>query len=154
MRFLLTRFSSPLRSFWIAAQTKSLGPIFPPCLCPMGLFQAGPSTGQNEGQLLTFLLYVQSLCHVKGLDSTLVRSPQNATSGNIKHNFPGRGIKKGILFVLSLGLLLQSWLVFTVFIQATAKQFNFWGTSESQGEVWHWARVRNWGKSYVGLCVL
>lgn len=33
---------------------------------------------------------------------------------------------------------------FTVFIQATAKQLNFWRTSDSWGEVWHWAGVTNW----------
>lgn len=35
--------------------------------------------GQNEGQLLVFLLDIQCLCCVRSLDSALVRSSQKAT---------------------------------------------------------------------------
>jgi len=59
-----------------------------------------------------------------------------AAPGSINHISPGRGLKKGILFLLLLGLLLKSWLVFTIFFQATAKQFNVSGTTDSWDEVW------------------
>lgn len=83
MRFLLAHFFSPLSSLWAAAPTKSPGPSFPPGLCPMGLWQAGPWLGQNEGQLQIFLLDIQDLCCMRSFDSALVRVPkmQHSSSG-------------------------------------------------------------------------
>lgn len=118
--------------------------------------QAGPWRGQTESQLLTFLLDVQSLCHVKGLDSAVAKSPQNAKhqlQGISITSSPGSGLKRGILFPLSLSLFLKSWLFHCLYSDNCQtieflKNFRLMGWSLTLG------RSDKLGNSYVGVCGL
>lgn len=143
-------FLQPLDSLSMAAQTKWLGPSFPPDLYPTRLWQAGPWMGQNEGQLLVLLLGVQSLCCMRSSESVLVRSSQNATQ-QLQAISQKRSQKKEFCCCCHWIFYSPDWFC-AVSFQANAKQFNLWRTSDSWGEVWLQAKRRNWGKSYMGVC--